>query len=265
MPLQIVTIPCRTDNYAFLLHDKDSGETALVDAPEAGPIISELDKRGWTLTQILITHHHYDHIDGLEELRAKYAALVIGAKADAHRLPPLDVALSEGDTLKVGNSIGRVLDVSGHCAEHLAFYFADSLAVFTADSLMALGCGRLFEGTPDQMWASLGKLAALPQETVVYSGHEYTSSNAIFAYSIEPNNAALRDRIGKIIEARAQNIPTVPSVLADELATNPFLRPASAEIRQNLGMASNTDAEVFAEIRRRKDSFSQTEMPDITK
>jgi len=264
MSLQIATIPCRSDNYAFLLHDKDSGETALVDAPEAEPIIKELDKRGWTLTQILITHHHYDHIDAVEELRAKYAAKVVGAKADAHRLPTLDVALSEGDTLKVGDNIGRVLDVSGHCADHLAFYFADSFAVFTADSLMALGCGRLFEGTPDQMWASLSKLAALPPMTIVYSGHEYTAANATFAYSVEPNNPALRDRILQIIEARAQNIPTVPSTLADELATNPFLRPASGEIRKNLAMQANTDAEVFAEIRRRKDNFKQTKMPDIT-
>jgi len=265
MSLQIVTIPCRSDNYAFLLHDAASGETALVDAPEAGPIISALDDLGWTLTQIIITHSHFDHVEGVEELRAKYGAKVLGSKADAHRLPPLDVALTEGDIFDVGNSTGRVLDVSGHCDDHLAFYFADSSAVFTADSLMALGCGRLFEGTPAQMWQSLSKIAALPAETIVYSGHEYTIANAIFAYSIEPNNAALRTRIQQTIEARAKDIPTVPSSLSDELETNPFLRPASAEIRKNLGMNANTDAEVFAEIRRRKDSFSQTEMPDITK
>ncbi|MCF6316193.1 MAG: hydroxyacylglutathione hydrolase [Marinosulfonomonas sp.] len=264
MSLQIATIPCRSDNYAFLLHDKDSGQTAVVDAPEAAPIIAELDKRGWTLTHILITHHHFDHIDGVEELREKYGAKVVGAAADTHRLPPLDIELSEGDSIKIGDNTGSVLDVSGHCANHLAFYFPDSFAVFTADSLMALGCGRLFEGTPAQMWQSLSKIAALPPMTIVYSGHEYTASNATFAYSVEPNNAALKDRILQIIEARAQNMATVPSILADELATNPFLRPASAEIRQRLDMESATDTEVFAEIRHRKDTFKQTEMPDIT-
>lgn len=264
MSLQIATIPCRDDNYAFLLHDKDSGETALVDAPEATAIITELDRRGWTLTQILITHHHYDHIDGVEELRAKYGAKVVGAKADAHRLPPLDLELVEGDTISIGDNTGSVLDVSGHCDNHMAFYFPDSFAVFTADSLMALGCGRLFEGTPAQMWQSLSKLAALPPMTIVYSGHEYTAANASFAHSIEPGNPALKDRILQIIEARAQDMPTVPSILADELATNPFLRPASGEIRKTLGMEAATDVEVFAEIRLRKDSFKQTEMPDIT-
>ena len=264
MPLQIATIPCREDNYAFLLHDKDSGETALVDAPEAAPIIEELEKRGWNLTQILVTHHHYDHIEGVEELRGKYGAKVVGAKADAHRLPPLDLTVSEGDTLEIGDNKGAVLDVSGHCDNHLAFHFPDSFAVFTADSLMALGCGRVFEGTPAQMWQSLTKLAALPPMTIVYSGHEYTAANATFAYSIEPGNAALKDRILQIIEARAQNMPTVPSILADELATNPFLRPASAEIRKHLDMESATDSEVFAEIRLRKDNFKATEMPDIT-
>lgn len=264
MSLQIATIPCLSDNYAFLLHDKDSGETALVDAPEAAPIIAELDRRGWSLTQILITHHHYDHIDGVEELRAKYGATVVGCKADAHRLPALDIELTEGDSISIGDNEGRVLDVSGHCDNHLAFHFPGSFAVFTADSLMALGCGRLFEGTPAQMWDSLSKIAALSPMTMVYSGHEYTASNASFAYSIEPGNPALKDRILQIIEARAQNMPTVPSILADELATNPFLRPASPEIRQHLGMQTNTDAEVFAEIRHRKDNFSQTKMPDIT-
>ena len=264
MSLQIATIPCRSDNYAFLLHDKDSGETAVVDVPEAAPIIAELDRRGWTLTQILITHHHYDHVEGVEELRAKYGAKVVGSKADASRLPPLDQTLNEGDTLNIGDNVGTVLDVSGHCDNHLAFHFPTSFAVFTADSLMALGCGRLFEGTPAQMWESLGKLAALPPMTIVYSGHEYTAANATFAHSIEPNNPALRDRILQIIEARSQNMPTVPSILADELATNPFLRAASPEIRQSLGMETASDLEVFTEIRQRKDNFKPAEMPDIT-
>ncbi|HBQ36769.1 MAG TPA: hydroxyacylglutathione hydrolase [Rhodobacteraceae bacterium] len=264
MPLQIVTVACLSDNYAFLLHDPDSGQTALVDAPEAAPIIAELKLRGWNLTQILITHHHYDHIDGVEELRSAYGAKVIGAKADAHRLPRLDTELIEGDTVSIGGNHGVVIDVSGHTIGHIAFHFPRNAALFTADSLMALGCGRLFEGTPAQMWQSLSKLINLPDITMVYSGHEYTQSNASFAYSIEPNNPALKNRILQIIKARSQNMPTVPSLLADEQATNPFLRPDSAEIRTNLGMESASNTAVFTEIRRRKDNFSSTKMPNIS-
>jgi hydroxyacylglutathione hydrolase len=241
MSLQIATIPCREDNYAFLLHDKDSGETALVDAPEAAPVIEVLESRGWTLTHILITHHHYDHIDGVEELRAKYGAKVVGSKADAARLPALDIELSEGDTIKIGENEGKVLDVSGHCNNHLAFHFPRSFAVFTGDSLMALGCGRLFEGTPQQMWESLSKIAALPKMTIVYSGHEYTLGNAKFSQSIEPDNAGLQARVKDAERLRAAGLPTVPSLLSLELATNPFLRAK--------------DAASFAKIRTAKDNF----------
>jgi len=263
MSLQIATVPCLSDNYAFLLHDPDSGQTALVDAPEAAPIIAQLDLRGWNLTRILITHHHPDHIDGVEELRKKYGAKVIGAKADAHRLPRLDTELIEGDTVSIGDNHGSVIEVSGHTIGHIAFHFPRNAALFTADSLMALGCGRLFEGTPEQMWQSLSKLINLPAMTMVYSGHEYTASNASFAHSVEPNNPALKNRILQIIEARSQNMPTVPSLLADELDTNPFLRPDSAEIRAHLGMESASDTAVFAELRQRKDSFSGQTLPEI--
>jgi len=263
MPLQIATVACLSDNYAFLLHDPDSGETALVDAPEAGPIKAQLKLRGWNLTQILITHHHDDHIDAVEQLRREFNAKVIGAKADAHRLPALDVELSEGDTVSIGDNHGSVIDVSGHTIGHIAFHFPRNAALFTADSLMAMGCGRLFEGSPEQMWGSLSKLIGLPEMTMVYSGHEYTESNAAFAYSIEPTSPALRNRILQIIEARSQNMPTVPSLLADELDTNPFLRPDSSEIRANLGMETASNAAVFAEVRQRKDNFNYTGMPDI--
>jgi hydroxyacylglutathione hydrolase len=263
VPLQIATIPCLSDNYAYLLHDPDSGETAAIDAPEAAPLIAELQKRGWTLTMILLTHHHYDHIDGVAELRTAYNPRILGAAADAHRLPPLDRALAEGDSIGIGNNTGTVIDVSGHTNGHLAFHFPASAALFTADSLMALGCGRVFEGTAPQMWNSLSKLAALPPMTLVYSGHEYTADNAAFAYSVEPGNPALRDRILQIKEARAVNMPTVPSILGDELATNPFLRAKSPEIRRLLEMPDATDAEIFAEIRRRKDGFKSPGLPDI--
>lgn len=255
MPLEIVTLSCLSDNYAYLLHDVQTGATAVVDVPEAGPVKAALAERGWSLSDILITHHHGDHIDGVEELRKDYGAKVWGAAGDAHRLPRLDHALREGDAVSVGSEQGRVLDVSGHTIGHIAFHFPDSRAVFTADSLMALGCGRLFEGDPATMWASLSKIAALPPETMVYSGHEYTSANARFAVTVDPDNAALAARVVAVNEARAANLPTVPSRLSDELATNPFLRAADPGVRAAVGLPDASDAEVFAEVRRRKDRF----------
>lgn len=255
MPLEIVTIPCLKDNYAFLAHDKATGQTAVVDVPEAAPIIAALKQRGWTLSHVLLTHHHWDHVDGLAGLLADHPAKVIGAAADAHRLPPLDIAVTEGDTITIGSDTGAVIDVSGHTLGHVAFHFPDSAVVFTADSLMAMGCGRLFEGTPAQMYASIAKLAALPPETLVCSGHEYTASNAKFALTIEPGNAALISRIEKIETARAQGRPTVPSLLSTERATNPFLRSDSPEIQANIGLSGADPVAVFTEVRRRKDSF----------
>lgn len=255
MPLEILTIPCLSDNYAFVAHDAANGETALVDVPEAAPILAALADRGWALGQVFLTHHHADHVQGLDEILAAHPARVLGAAADAHRLPSLDVALTEGDTVRIGSEAGQILDVSGHTVGHIALHFSASKAVFTADSLMALGCGRLFEGTPAQMWASLGKLAALPADTVVYSGHEYTQANGAFAITVDPDNPELITRIKAIAEARARSEPTVPSLLSLELATNPFLRAADAQVQQTVGMSGADPAEVFAEIRRRKDSF----------
>ena len=255
MPLEILTIPCLKDNYAFLAHDAKSGETALIDAPEAEPILAALDEKGWKLTHVLLTHHHWDHVDGLPGILDHHKAQVIGAKADAHRLPPLDLAVSEGDSFTIGGEPVHVFDVSGHTVGHIAFHMPESHAVFTADSLMALGCGRLFEGTPEQMWESLSKLAALPPETMVYSGHEYTESNARFARTIEPDNPELISRIEAIARSRASNTPTVPSKLSLELATNPFLRAHLPELQRNLEMQGADPARVFAEVRARKDRF----------
>ena len=256
MPLEILTIPCLSDNYAFLAHDPASGETALIDAPEAAPILKALADKGWSLTQVLLTHHHWDHIDALPDILAAHpGARVTGASADAHRLPPLDAQVAEGDSVSIGAEAGQVIDVSGHTVGHVAFYFPQSAALFTADSLMALGCGRVFEGTMPQMWTSLSKLAVLPPETVVYSGHEYTQANGRFAETVDPGNPALQARIADIAAARAAGTPTVPSTLALELATNPFLRATDPGIRSTLGLENATDAEVFAEIRSRKDKF----------
>jgi hydroxyacylglutathione hydrolase len=255
MALEIVTVPCLTDNYAFLAHDPATGATAVVDVPETGPIRAALAERGWRLTDILITHHHADHVGGVDELRAETGATVTGAQADAHRLPALDVAVAPGDRLTVGAETGEVIDVSGHTIGHVAFHFPDSRVVFTADSLMALGCGRLFEGDAPTMWASLQRLAALPADTRVCSGHEYTAANGRFALTVDPENPALEARMEEVRDARARGVPTVPSRLSEEIATNPFLRACAPEVKAHVGMAGAPDAEVFAEIRRRKDSF----------
>ncbi len=255
MPLQIVTVPCLSDNYAFLLHDAGTGATAVVDVPDPAPIQAELAARGWTLTDILITHHHWDHIDGVAPLVAATGAKTRGNANDADRLPPLDHAVPPGGTVTVGGESGTVIDVSGHTVGHIAFHFPESHAVFTADSLMALGCGRLFEGSPEMMFASLARLAALPPETLVCSGHEYTASNAKFALTIDPANPALISRVRAIDTARSDNRPTVPSTLQEELDTNPFLRAHDPAIRAQLGLETADDVAVFAEIRARKDRF----------
>jgi hydroxyacylglutathione hydrolase len=255
MALELVTVPCRTDNYAYLVHDAGSGQTAVVDVPDAKPILAALAARGWSLSDILITHHHDDHIAGVEALRAATDAMVLGAAADAHRLPPLDLALTEASTFSIGAEFARVIDVPGHTVGHIAFHFPASGLVFTADSLMAGGCGRLFEGTPAQMWDSLSKLATLPPDTLVCSGHEYTASNLRFAATLEPDNRNLISRIERVAMARREGRPTVPSRLSEELATNPFLRAHLPQMKAAVGLDGADDVTVFAEIRARKDKF----------
>ena len=255
MPHQIVTIPCLSDNYAFLIHDPASGATALVDAPEPGPILEELKSRSWTLSHVLLTHHHWDHVDGLPDILDAHPAKVIGAKADAHRLPALDLAVSEGETFDFAGETVSILDVSGHTVGHIAFHFPDTAAVFTGDSLMAMGCGRLFEGSPAQMFGSLSKLAALPDATTVCSGHEYTASNCAFAASLGEDNAAVAQRIADTSDMRAKNIATVPSNLGLEKQTNPFLRSADPALQEALGMEGAAPVDVFTEVRKRKDNF----------
>lgn len=255
MPLEIVTIPCLSDNYSFLIHNASTGETAVVDVPDAAPISEALKSRGWTLSHVLLTHHHWDHIDGLPDLLKDHPAQVIGAKADANRLPALDIAVSEGDPLIVCGEAVQVFDVSGHTIGHVAFYFADTGAVFTADSLMALGCGRLFEGSPAQMFESLTKLAGLPASTIVCSGHEYTESNARFALTVDPDNPDLLARVAAIREAREKGLATVPSLLSEEMATNPFLRGHDPALQRAVGMDGAAAVDVFTEVRKRKDNF----------
>jgi hydroxyacylglutathione hydrolase len=255
MPLELVTVPCLADNYAYLIHDADTGQTAVIDVPEVGPILAALDAHQWRLTDILITHHHDDHIQGVEALRARTRAMVIGAAADAHRLPRLDLALTEADSFSIGRDFARVIDVPGHTLGHIAFHFPDSRLCFTADSLMAGGCGRLFEGTARQMHASLQKLAALPPDTLICSGHEYTASNLRFAATLEPDNPQLISRIAEVAAKRAQGIPTVPVPLQVELDTNPYLRAHLPALKTAVGLPDADDVMVFAEIRARKDKF----------
>jgi hydroxyacylglutathione hydrolase len=253
--LELVTVPCLTDNYAYLIHDPETGQTAVIDVPEAGPILAALSAHQWRLTDILITHHHDDHIQGVDALRAKTGAMVLGAAADAHRLPLLDLALDESSSFSVGSEFAHVIDVPGHTLGHIAFHFPQSRLAFTADSLMAGGCGRLFEGTARQMHASLRKLAALPSNTLICSGHEYTASNLRFAATLEPDNPRLISRIAEVAERRAKGLATVPVPLQVELDTNPYLRAHLPEIKTSVGLPDADDVTVFAEIRARKDKF----------
>ncbi|MFT3973951.1 MAG: hydroxyacylglutathione hydrolase [Amaricoccus sp.] len=254
MPLEVVVVPCRTDNYAYLLRDTASGRVGLVDAPEAGPIAAALAARGWGLHTILLTHRHDDHIAGVAELVAGFGAEVTGP-AGEKGMPPLDRAVAEGDTVALGESRATVLDVPGHTLGHIAYHFADAEALFSADSLMVMGCGRVFEGTLPQMWQSLAKMAALPDTTMVYSGHEYAEGNLRFALSVDAANPALQARAAEIAALRKNGAPTVPALLGLERQTNPFLRVVDPGFKAGLGLSGSSDAQVFAEVRRRKDSF----------
>lgn len=253
--LEIQQIPCLDDNYGYLVHDPASGATASIDTPEVGPIMAALEKRGWKLTHILNTHHHYDHAGGNAELKEKTGCTIIGPRGEQDAIPGIDIAVGEGDIVELGTARARVIDVPGHTRGHIAYSFADDHVAFVGDTLFALGCGRLFEGTPEQMWTSLNKLMALPDDTVIYCAHEYTQANARFALSVEPQNAALVARAKEIDDKRAKGEWTVPTTIALEKATNPFLRAASGDLRATLGMASAKDVDVFAETRHRKDNF----------
>ena len=255
MALEIRLVPLLSDNYGYLLHDAQTGDTAIVDPSEAAPVLAVLDAEGWTLSHILNTHHHPDHIGGNAELKAATGAVIAAPRADLHRIPNVDVPLGEGDRYTVGGSEARVFAVPGHTSGHIAFWFEADQALFSGDTLFSLGCGRLFEGTPEEMWRSLGKLRALPDATSVYCGHEYTQSNARFALTIEPDNAALQARAAEIAALRAEGKPTIPTNLGVEKATNPFLRADVATVQAALGLTGRPATESFAAIRRGKDNF----------
>ena len=255
MSLEIIVVPCLTDNYAYIIHDTNSNKTTLVDAPEFGPIKEQLEKQKWALDNILITHHHHDHIAGISSLVTEYNPIVFGAEADKKRLPKLHVTLTDRDKFSVSDRIFKSIDVSGHTQGHLAFYCPSENILFSGDSLMALGCGRVFEGTSEQMYESLEELKKLPDETVIYSGHEYAKQNAKFALTVDTHNSDLVKRMNKIVINLNLGIPNTGVSLEEEKRTNPFLRTGNADIRSKLGLENASDAEVFTRLRTMKDNF----------
>ena len=255
MSFELITIPCLSDNYAFILYQVENRSALLVDVPEAEPINQILSKNNLNLEKIFLTHHHADHVNGLDEILEKHNAQTIGAKTDIHRLPKLDEYVEDGDQFFFQGQTGKVFDVSGHTIGHIALYISTENILFSGDSLMALGCGRLFEGSAEQMWHSLSRLLSLPDATQICSGHEYTENNASFALSIDPKNQDLVKRCEQVKLKRSKGLFTVPSQLGLEKKTNPFLRPFDKNIRKNLDMHRSTDVEVFSKIRTLKDNF----------
>lgn len=255
MPLEVEQFLCRQDNYCVLIHDAETGLTASIDAPHAQSIKDALDRRGWNLTDIIVTHWHGDHVEGNEELKALGDVTIIGPEAEASKIPGIDKTVSDGDSFEIGGHRFKVISTPGHTMGQVSYHLPDDGIAFTGDTLFALGCGRLFEGDPATMWNSLKKLMALPPETVVYCGHEYTLANAEFAVTVDPENDSLSRRAAEITAMREAGKLTLPTTIAMELATNPFLRAGDHGIRAHLGMQNADDAEVFAEIRKRKDNF----------
>jgi hydroxyacylglutathione hydrolase len=246
---------CRSDNYGLLLHDDKSGLTATVDAPDAVEIERQLAGLGWRLTHIFTTHHHADHVEGNLALKQHFGCTIVGPAGEAGSIPGIDTQVAGGDTFTWAGRDVRVMDCPGHTKGHIAFHMPSEAAVLAGDTLFSLGCGRVFEGTMQEMYLSVNQFKTLHPSTRLYCGHEYTQSNARFAMSVEPANAALQQRAAEVDRLRAQGKMTCPSTIAEELRTNPFLRTGSPEIRSNLGLQQADDAEVFAELRRRKDGF----------
>jgi hydroxyacylglutathione hydrolase len=252
MSAEIELFLCRTDNFGVLIHDEATGRTAAIDAPGGEAVLEALERRGWRLTDLLVTHHHDDHIEGIGLLKDAYDCRVVAARADAHRIPRTDELVSEGDTVSVGSLRAEVIATPGHTIGHIAYHFAAEKLLFAGDTLFSLGCGRVFEGTMADMWGSLEKLRALPDETQLYCGHEYTLANARFALKVDPDNTALRARAEEAAAQRAAHRFTLPVTLGAEKAENPFLRADDPGIAGNLGLAGADPVAVFTELRERK-------------
>lgn len=255
MALGVDQFMCRSDNFGVLVHDDESGRTLLVDAPEERPILAAIDRTGWKPDLLLITHHHADHVEANLALKQRFNLTIVGPKKEAAKIPGIDETVAEGNTIPFGRHAIKVLETPGHTVGHVSYYIPDEGLLFAADTLFAIGCGRLLECKPPVMFESLKRLAALPLETKVYCGHEYTLSNARFALSVDPTNSALKERTAEVEKLRAEDKATLPTTIGLELATNPFLRWHDPVIRKNLGMEKAADVDVFAEIRKRKDVF----------
>ena len=252
--LEIILVPILSDNYAYLVRSSD-GTTAAVDPADADPVLAKLDGLGWNLDFVINTHHHHDHVGGNLAVKRATGCQIVGPANERDRIPGIDLALAATDSFALGDATATVSEAPGHTLGHITFWFESARVLFSGDVLFAMGCGRLFEGSAKTMWPALEKIRGLPTETVVYCGHEYTESNGRFALSVEPGNAALQQRCEKVAELRRQDKPTIPFTIADELETNPFLRPESDEIRQRLELEDASPVDVFAALRRLKDQF----------
>lgn len=250
--MEIYQLTALQDNYVYCMRDPSSGQTAVIDPSEARPVLRFLSEKNWKLDYVLNTHHHWDHVGGNLVLKEKTGCRIVGYFGDKHRIPGIDTDLDEGATTLLNQCV-EVLFIPGHTLGHIAYWFKDEDALFCGDTLFTLGCGRLFEGSPQMMWKSLDQIRSLPPSTRIFCGHEYTQINGRFALMIDPDNGKLHQRMERVNELRAQGEPTVPSLLGEELETNPFIRPQ--HLRARLGMADQGDDQVFAEIRRQKDQF----------
>jgi hydroxyacylglutathione hydrolase len=253
MPAQIRLFRCLSDNFGVLLHDPETGATASIDAPEAGPVEAALKETGWTLTDILVTHHHHDHTGGIEELKARHKCRVVAPAGN--RIPAVDETVKEGETVKVGKLSANVIETPGHTLDHIAYWFHGDKLAFVGDTLFSIGCGRVIEGTPAQMWDSLKKLRDLPDDTEIYCGHEYTLANIKFALTVEPNNKVLSAREAQAKRQVQEGAPTIPVTMGEEKLANPFLRADRPDVAANVGMAGKPATDVFTEVRARKNKF----------
>jgi len=253
--LEVAQFRCRSDNFGLLIHDKTSGLTAAIDTPDGEKIWKELHERNWQLSHIFNTHHHYDHVPGNEMLKERTGCTIIGAKMDAHRIPGIDIQLTDGEQYLFGNQEITMIETPGHTMGCVCYYVEEDRLLFTGDTLFSMGCGRLFEGSAQIMWHSLQKIKALPEDTKIYCGHEYTLTNAEFALEIEPGNKALQARANEVRELRRNRQDTLPISLSTEKATNPFLRTDSTEIQNFFNLQGASQTKIFAAIRARRNQF----------
>ncbi len=253
--LEIIQIPVLNDNYIYLIHEPNANKTAVIDPAISEPVIEVLESKNWSLDYIFNTHHHSDHIGGNLALKKAFNCIIFASEADRHRIPGLDKGLKDGDSLAFGNETVHIIATPGHTSGHIVYHFPDSQAVFCGDTLFSLGCGRLFEGSAEQMWHSLQKIKQLPESSKIFPAHEYTLTNAKFAITLEADNPALMNKLAEVEQLRKENKSTLPVALKEELACNPFLREDSSSIRQNLNMSDSDSIEVFAAIRQLKDKF----------